>query len=213
MRKNTILYDENQQEEIENFIEEQWGTRDSGYICHEMKSEYVHTDVQVISDEEGTILATFGVGAREMNSPLPDYTRTELLMYASSALGKDTQSNQTKPLMTACAELTHISKFPFRENTWLGPGHTINATDQFKEEFGYAYFLFVEYPEAANLSDIGDVHYLIVIPVYEEEVQMMIENREYASFLQAYFEYYEDSLSEREIFQIDVKRPNLANRF
>ena len=210
MNKDPILYDEDQMEEIERFMDEQWNTEGKGMICHELRSDYVHTDVHVMQDEEETALVTCGVGAREMASPLPKYARTEFILFASPNLKGDVVEN--KDLMTACAELTDISKYPFREDTWIGPGHTINASDGFRETFGYPYFLFLEYPSCAKVSGIGEVRYLIAVPIYEDEVEEMTKRREYASFLKTYFDYFEDPEYERDIFRIDAARPHLVGQ-
>ena len=61
-------------------------------------------------------------------------------------------------------ELVKISKFPFRNKTWLGPFHTINASEEFSKEFGFHYFLFDVLGEYDN-----SVVILKCIPVYEDE--------------------------------------------
>ena len=209
MNKNPIFYDEEQLEEMEQFIEKEWRTGNNGSICHEMKSEYVHTDVYVMADEEETVLVTCGVGAREMNSPLPEYGHCEFILFASVDLQEN--AAESSKLLTACTELTKVSKYSFREDTWIGPGHTINASDDFRETFGYSYFLFLEYPVCAKVSGIGEVRYLIAIPVYEDEVEEMTKRREYATFLKAYFDYFEDPEYERDIFRIDGSRPHFID--
>ena len=210
MNKNPIFYNEDQMEEIEQFMDEQWNTEGKGMICHELRSDYVHTDVHVMQDVEETALVTCGVGARKMAASLPKYARAEFILYASPDLKGDMVENND--LMTACAELTNISKYPFREDTWIGPGHTINASDDFRETFGYPYFLFLEYPVCAKVSGIGEIRYLIAIPVYEDEVEEMTKRREYATFLKAYFDYFENPEYARDIFRIDSDRPHLVDQ-
>lgn len=210
MNAAPIQYHEKQQEGIEQFIEEEWGTEISGNIVHEIESEYVHTDIQTINDGSEITLVTCGVGAREMNSPLPGFSRTELIMYASPELETDPDSGSAQPYLTACNELIKISKYPFREDTWIGPRHTINASEQFADTFGYPYFLFVEYPETAKLSKTKEVHFLIAVPIYEEELNQMMECEEgFMPFMMKYFTYFEDPVNEGNIFRIDVERPQL----
>jgi len=211
MNKNPIVYDEDQLEEIEQFIETQWGAGENGYVCHELTSEYVHTDIQVNGDDEGTILSTFGMGARAINSPLPDFEHIELLMYASPILAEDSANDHSR-VLTACAELVRLSKYPFREDSWIGPGHTIDASDEFCETFGYPYFLFLEYPYKATVTGVGKITYLVVVPVFEDEVTQMIEREEYATFMQDYYAYFENLKYEKNIFHIDVKRPHLTEQ-
>ncbi len=67
------------------------------------------------------------------------------------------------------------------------------------------YFLFIEYSETANLSGIGDVHFLIAVPVYEKERNRMA-NYENGSqrFLDKYIEEFECNADK--MFTIDVPR-------
>ena len=80
-------------------------------------------------------------------------------------------------------ELTRLTKFPFSENTWFGPGHTVNASEEFKNAFGYQYFLFTYSGFSVEVSDIGNINYLTLIPLYENERNYIVENGD-AQFLQ-----------------------------
>lgn len=208
MNKAPVFYNEIQEEEIQQFIKDQWGEEDNGFICHEIESEYVHTDVQALSGEDDDkIFVTFGVGARKMNSPFPGFNRIEFVMFASNELSTRADGEDIQRCLTAAAELQTISKFPFKNNTWFGPGHTINVSDNFSKKFGYQYFMFVEYSETANLSGIGGVHFLIAIPVYEEEMDWMASNENGSQrFLDEYIEEFECNGAADKMFMIDVPR-------
>lgn len=142
--------------EFENFITDNIGKIEN--IIHEIVSEYVHTDVAIVHDEEETTFVTFGVGAREMDAPEGMYKKIEMAMSAS----KDTLTD--KQTLLIANELVKISKFPFRNKTWLGPFHTINASEEFSKEFGFQYFLFDVLGEYEN-----SVVVLKCIPIYEDE--------------------------------------------
>ena len=142
--------------EFENFITDNIGEIEN--IVHEIVSEYVHTDVAIVHDEEETTFVTFGVGAREMDAPEGMYKKFEMAMSASKETLTDKQT------LLIANELVKISKFPFRNKTWLGPFHTINTSEEFSKEFGFQYFLFDVLGEYEN-----SVVVLKCIPIYEDE--------------------------------------------
>ncbi len=209
MNKKPVEYTAKQMDEIEDFIHKQWGGK-CGYILHEIQSEYLHTDVQIIEDEDdGTVtLATFGMGARKMNSPLPDYKRAELLMLGSAKLNAKADNEPNKDIFFACSELVRLTKYPFANDTWFGPGHTINASEEFEEAFGYQFFLFIEYKEKAKLSGLGNVGYLLAIPVYEDERNWMASHVNGSQlFIDAYFDSFDDDGND--MFMIDIPRRHI----
>ena len=122
-------YTPKQMEEIIEIISEIFGAGE--FIAHETKSEYVHTDVNISDDGEMKNFVTFGMGAGRMNAPVEPFERIELIMNASQDV------DITIPL----GEIVRLSKFPFRNDTWLGIGHTLSFTDHFKNAFGYEYIL------------------------------------------------------------------------
>ena len=151
--RRPVFYDEDQSKKIQEFIAEEFGGNEGWVIAHEIESEYVHTDVAVIKDSiyEGTAFVTFGAGARKMQAPVPALERTEYLMLASSKM------NTAKEIMSVCLQMQQISKYPFANDTWLGHGHTINASEGFMAEYGYPYFIFVRLNNQAELPGLGPV--------------------------------------------------------
>ena len=101
-------YTPKQMEEIIGFIEENFG--EGEFIAHETESEYVHTDVNISDDGEMKNLVTFGMGAGRMNAPVEPFERIELVMSAS----------QDIDIIVPLGELVRLSKYPFRNDTWLG---------------------------------------------------------------------------------------------
>ena len=153
---NQVIINYVYSEEFEKFIADNIGKIET--IAHEIVSEYVHSDVAIVNDEDESTFVTFGVGAREMNAPEGMYKRFEISMSAS----KDTLTY--KQTFLIANELIKISKFPFKNNTWLGPFHTINASEEFSKEFGFKYFIF----DVLNEYD-DKVVVLKCIPIYEAE--------------------------------------------
>lgn len=200
MEQTPIFYTPEQMEEILHFIRETFG-EGGKYNAHEVSSKYVHTDVAIIAPEgEGRTFVTFGMGARPMNSPFAEWERTELVMFASDGLDL-----LTKEGIAVAQELTGLSKYPFREDTWFGPGHTIDASEAFRETFGYDSFLFFGPGIDTHLTDVGNVKFLIAIPIYREEREWIMEHDSF-TFLEALLE-----LPEEDLFCADVRRESLIS--
>lgn len=195
MNQMLFLYNTQQLEEIQKCIEENFGDHGE-YVAHEIASEYVHTDTMMIDPKgENRTLVTFGMGARLMNAPT-DFERTELVLTTSERL--ETLSVES---FTFAGELARISKFPFQEDTWFGPGHTVNVSDRFRETTGYDYFAFLDTRISAKLTGIDEeIHFLHLVPLYEEEREWCVEHNTFA-FLDKLYEKYGE-----EMFVADVKR-------
>lgn len=170
MNTQVIFYPEEEREELCEFIEKKFGP-DCRFISHELDSEYVHTDVQLLTSENGNReFVTSGMGARPMNSPT-DFERTELVM--SSSTVPDTTASESYLI---CNELRNLSKFPFRNDTWFGPGHTINVSEAFEERFGYPYVAFYDSGVYAEMESVGEIGFLRAVPIYEDEYDWIVEN-------------------------------------
>ena len=185
MNKTPITYTDKQFEELEKHLEENFGSH-YDYIVHEIESEYVHTDTFALKTNDGDkIFVTCGMGARAMETPY-GCRRCELVMHARNRLPVTSET-----AMILAGELTKISKFPFREETWLGTGHTMDVSKKFKETFGYDYVAFMKLPHSASLTGIKeDVDFLLAIPIYEEEREWCVENHTLA-FLEKLNEKFE----------------------
>ena len=195
MERTPIMYTAEQMDEITNFIYKKFG-KSEGYVAHEIKSAYVHTDTMVIAPADQTRrFVTFGMGARKMNSPI-NFVRTELIMSASPNI-----QTTSKESFLIAGELTRASKLPFRNNTWFGSGHTMDASKEFEKEFGYSYFAFWDISDCVRLSEIDeDIHFLTLVPIYKEEREWCVENNTFALLDKLYEKYGED------IFNADFKR-------
>ncbi len=185
-------YTPRQMEEIIGFIEENFG--EGEFIAHEQESEYVHTDVNISDDGEMKNLVTFGMGAGRMNAPVEPFERIELIMNASQDV------DITIPL----GEIVRLSKFPFRNDTWLGMGHTVNFTDDFKKAFGYEYVLLAPsslvFSPRDTTNGVKNVIFLTVVPIYKDEREWIIENNSFVYMDLLYNKFRDD------MFKVDVKR-------
>ena len=174
MKELLATYAPEQLTEIQTYIATNFGSNQTDYIAHELESKYVHTDVLIVDNQTDLkVYASIGMGARKMNSPIDSLQNIEIMGFASKKL--DISSDNS--LMIA-SEITRLTKFPFSENTWFGPGHTVNASEEFKKAFGYDYFLFTYSGFSLEVSDIGNINYLTLIPLYENERNYIVENGE-----------------------------------
>ncbi len=165
-----IYYTPEQTEEVQQFIVQSFGNDEEMLVGHELESEYVHSDVAVVTAKEGSrCFATFGMGARKMNSPFAELARTELVMFASP----EVEPTGEKALAIA-SELQWLSKFPFRNDTWLGPGHTMTASAHFQKVFGFDAFA-LDVVAASDFPGVGKILFLMAIPIYQGEREKMIE--------------------------------------
>lgn len=187
MNTTPILYTEEQEKEIQTFILLNFG--ESAFTSHELESEYVHTDTAMVApDGQSRTFVTFGMGARPMNSPT-DVRRIELAISASPDM--DVYSEKAFWL---AGEITHLSKFPFREDTWLEAGHTIGTSLDFEERFGYKYFALWDLELSFQPTGIEDeVHFLALVPLYEEEREWIVNNDTFA-FMYHLYDVYGDKM-------------------
>ena len=171
MNNTPVTYSPKEMEKLQNYITTTFGSP-GDFLAHEITSEYVHTDVQVCHDQNIRHLVTFGMSARAMQSPLPDFQRTELVMSVSDSF--DLMSREGGVLL---GELTDLTKYPFRNDTWFGHGHTVAASKAFRETFGYDAWLLLDFQEDAPPLDNGEeIHFLQAIPIYRDERAWIMEN-------------------------------------
>lgn len=131
MKELLATYTPEQLTEIQTYIADNFGSNESDYIAHELESKYVHTDVLIVDNlADLKVFASIGMGAREMNSPIDSFQKIELMGFVSEKL--DVKSEES---LIIAGEITRLTKFPFSENTWFGPGHTVNASEEFKKAF------------------------------------------------------------------------------
>lgn len=189
------MYTPEQMDEILEYIHEALG-KDDDYVAHEIKSEYVHTDVAIIAPEDDAkTYVTFGMGARDMNSPFEGWKRTELVMSASEQFDAHSKSG-----MILAGELTGLSKFPFRNDTWFGPGHTVGASKEFQNAFGYDCFIFFSPNLFTEITDIGKVNFLVAVPIYNDEREWIMKNGSFA-FLAALWDKFDGDM-----LSVDIRR-------
>ena len=197
--KPVANYTPEQMEEIMEFIAEKY--EGDGYIAHETESEYVHTDVYIAEDEENDMrdFITFGMGAAKMDAPIEIFERMELAMHTSL----DT-SLESKKGREALSFLVGLSKYPFRNNTWFGWGHTVDVPKYFEDTFGYQFVLlaptYLAFSPYDTTNDVETVIFSEIVPIYEDEREWIVENDSFMYLGMLHNKFGDD------MFKVDVKR-------
>ena len=197
--KPVANYTPEQMEEIIEFIEEKY--EGDGYIAHETESEYVHTDVYISEDEENDMrdFFTFGMGAAKTDAPIEIFERMELIMHTSL----DT-SLESKNGREALSFLVGLSKYPFRNNTWFGWGHTVDVPKYFDDAFGYQFVLlaptYLSFSPYDTTNDVETVIFSEIVPIYEDEREWIVENDSFMYLGLLHNKFGDD------MYKVDVKR-------
>ena len=166
------MYTAEQLMENENYIATNFGSNETDYIAHESESKYVHTDILIIDNPKDLkVITSIGMGARQMDAPNDSFQNIEIMGFASKKL-----KLKCKKELILANEIIRLTKLPFSNNTWFGPGHTVNTSEAFQKAFGYDYFLFAYSGFSVEVSDIGTINYLTLIPLYENERNFIAEN-------------------------------------
>lgn len=181
-------------DKIQNAYIDMFG--ESDYIAHEITSEFIHTDVSLHNDENSFVCATIGMGSRPMNGPI-DF-RCELVLV----------SNNTTDVEKAniVSMLVSMSKFPFKNDTWFFIGHTFQAPTWFYEKYDYYAFIFSMIRDNGIKLDNGEVHPLVLIPVYKDEYEAIVKTQGGShKFLEKYF----DEVMKDDLFISNIQRKHL----
>lgn len=177
--EKVIHYTPEQMEQVQDFISDTFGDGSEGFIGHEIESEYVHTDALIIATENNDLcFVTFGMGARKMITPFPEFSRAELLIYTSGEMNPASEK-----AFVLISELQRLSKFPFKNNTWLFHGHIIDASDLFRKTFGFDAFALIWVQEAEQIHGIGTMPFLQLIPIYKEERQWIMDTDTFEGYM------------------------------
>lgn len=187
IEKNPIYYTVKQMEEVQEHIKSLFEIDEDseGYDAHEITSQYVHSDVMLKKNTDGEMVyASFGMGAREMNCPRAGYERAELIMHASPEIEMKTEKN-----IKLASTVVNMTKYPFLNSTWFGTGHTVDAHPKYKKKFGFDAFALLEMSDPADITDLGTVHFLTMIPIYDDERDWIMENGTF-EYLELLFEEF-----------------------
>ena len=215
LKKNSLLYTEQEMEEYESYIEKNFGKIEG--IIHELVSPDIHIDIIVIAPTEKDNyykLITMGMGAYKMNIPkeLKDYelSRAELILYLPPTW--DINSNKEEDYWPI-RYLKTLARLPLQSNSWLGTGHTISSDEQNSPFASNTKFCSILLLNATNLKD--------------EELELTLKTRKTINFYQLFPLYLEEIqykfdfgttkllglFSEKDLFPIvNIERKNYCEK-
>ena len=210
LEKDIALYTEEDLDILENHIKHYFGNFEQVY--HESVSDIIHVDIALSlpsPERNHYVLTTMGMGAKIMEQ-VPQELREKgigrLELMIALPADWDIHSSDEKwywPLRW----LKILARFPFEEDTWLGWGHSIPKGDVFAENTKMNTILLdvpYEYGEdsySVSLSNGEEVHFLQLLPIYQEEAQYKIKNG-----TQALLQLFDKNFSG----VVDIKRKNYA---
>lgn len=210
------LYDEEEMNRLEAFIEEHFG--DYKQVFHEIVSPDIHVDIAIIEPNEKRnyyTLVTMGMGAHRMNVPkeLADkkLERAELVVCLPPDWKLPTAENpcDAEEWYWPLRWLKILARLPGEENTWLGWGHTVPNGGPFAENTALCGVLLASPTlfSAANeipvcvLPGEDEVNFYQMIPLYEEELAYKRANRGATALL--------ERLGDMAMI-VDICRPNVC---
>ncbi len=185
--KNKVAYlSKKDMNKIENHIKKYLG--DFDLVIHEEKSTDVHLDViPLILDDRFpfNMLITMGMSAKPMN--VPDEAEASAYAELVMLLPKDWKLDQKywteNKYFWPISVIKHSAKFPHKNNTFFGFGHTINNGGKTNDPEPYAEntdlnYMFIDkprmLPDGFNHLKINDekiIDFLCLVPIYPEEYE------------------------------------------
>lgn len=162
------------------------------FVLHEETSRMVHVDVHVsraTPDRPFHFLATSGMSALAMNVPPTDceccrnLDRAELVMGLPADWPVSAPTSKTRQYGWPIAWLRELARYPHRHRKWIGFGHTMASGDEkpYLPGTNYAGAMFVPplfMPTSFDQldTDLGRVHFLMPIPLFQAEIDYKLEH-------------------------------------
>jgi predicted Zn finger-like uncharacterized protein len=173
-------------EQLEDHIRKYVGKVES--VFHELVSDIVHIDVHWVPptpERDFHTLVTTGMSDRPMTAPAgaEDYRYGELLISLPREWPLWEEAFEDERNYWPVRWLKQLARFPHEYETWLAPGHTIPNGDP-PEPFApdtklccwllWAPALVAEEFVELTIDDQKTVHFMALIPLYEEEMQLKL---------------------------------------
>lgn len=185
---------------------------ESELFYHEMATDDIRLDIVLFrptAQRDHYVLSTIGMGAMKMEAVPQELQqkgigRAEIMVALPSDWELDSEEECWYwPLRW----MKLLARFPFREETWLGEGHTIPNGEPFAENtklstilldrpYDYSQELF-----AVELSEGEKVHFLQMTALYLEESQYKMEHG-----VRALYQLFDSSFQSI----VQIKRKNYA---
>lgn len=200
-----VLYTAKQDDIAEGYIYKTFGNAD--FTVFDFDSKYVRSNVAISYDCMSLNIpsmsyATFGMGARKQPNVTEDIEEhIELLAFTSKRI----QENIDVQFLI-CEELKRLSKIPFEENLPLVCDAIIPTSKEIKNTFGFDKFILTYVGFHNDIEGLGKCNgalYLILIPIYNSEIEFMNEDAK-INLTNILFKKYGNK-----VFLIDSKRKPL----
>jgi tetratricopeptide (TPR) repeat protein len=204
------MYGETELECLEAHIEKYFGTYKN--VFHEIASPDIHVDIAVLDptpERNYYVLVTMGMGAHGMTMPAElensGLERAELMVCLPPDWNLEDlkDENWYWPLRW----LKIMARLPIEEDSWLGWGHTVPNGGPFAENTRFTAMLllnpgaFDEKSFECAMPDGSVVNFYQMVPLYEEEVEMKLNNG-----AEKLLEYFDDE----DLAYIRLDRKNVA---
>jgi hypothetical protein len=189
------------------------------WVFHEIVSDLVHLDVQVVSATDvrpWTTLVTCGMSARAMTVPegAEEFSYAELVMALPPDWPLDQNSLQDENNYWPIRLLKNLARLPHEYDTWLALAHSVPNGDP-PEPYapGTCFCGAVLAPPILAPEGFGclqvtpemPIHFLAVLPLYPEEVKLKLDRGAEELFGRL------DKAGVNEL--LDLKRKNVARKF
>ena len=184
MRKSRLPTPIRYLEAIDDHLEKHFGS--DLLVLHEEDSVTVHVDVHVVrpcAARPYFTLLTSGMSDLDMHVPdgLEDYSLAELCLCLppSWPLGIRKTGWRKPPYLWPIMTLKRMARYPHREKTWFGCGHTVGLADPPKTVAPGVAFTAVllvhppTFPPGADTVQTPDgrtIRYLAMIPLFPREM-------------------------------------------
>lgn len=160
-------------------------------VFHEIISDIIHIDVHFMAPtEEAPFWVVYTTGMSDLQMTLPEelekewghLNRAELMLFLPENWTTSSEAFKDDKYYWPIKLLKQLARFPHEYNTWLGYGHTIPNTNEYKpyaystELNGAILSVLREDIRTFKTKDGNTINIYCVIPLYKEEMDYKLEN-------------------------------------
>ncbi|MEK3877871.1 suppressor of fused domain protein [Paenibacillus sp. FSL M7-0420] len=183
---SNILY----MEDLNDHFNLVFPNRETG-VFHELISDIVHIDVNIMEatpDERYRVLYTNGMSDLPMTLPqeireeYKHLERAELMMFLPADWPLTQEDFEVEENYWPIRLMKMLARFPHMYQTWLGYGHTIPNTEDYKpyaDNTGLSGVILYALPEEVSTihtKDGNQVQVYFLVPLYREEMEFKLES-------------------------------------
>jgi len=206
-------------EAIAKHVEKNWGTNQ--FILLDGDVDYVELGIHIVPatpEKQYHTLITSGMSDRAMDAPegAEELRFAEVVISLPADWPLDAESLQTEEHGWPLQWLIELARFPHRYGTWIFQGHTIpngEAAEPFAENTELCCMLLAapvlceEGGEELDLGNGNKIHFLSVIPIYREEMELKMRTGKFKDSSEDLF----DKLGDQDVSELlNPNRPNVC---